>query len=132
MSEVLTQAQDGVLIITINRPEAKNAVNQAVAQGVAAAMEQLDNDKSLNAVITQTLVRTPDGRVLDHRDPGDERTGHRDRGDRHRERDRRHPRATDAPGIIAKLPLSVPVSNGTPASCNSPVAIRKKSACGAS
>ena len=36
MSEVLTQAQDGVLIITINRPEAKNAVNQAVAQGVAA------------------------------------------------------------------------------------------------
>ena len=51
MSEVLTQAQDGVLIITINRPEAKNAVNQAVAQGVAAAMEQLDNDKSLNAGI---------------------------------------------------------------------------------
>jgi enoyl-CoA hydratase len=51
MSEVLTQAQDGVLIITINRPEAKNAVNQAVAQGIAAAMEQLDSDKSLNAGI---------------------------------------------------------------------------------
>ena len=51
MSEVLTQAQDGVLIITINRPEAKNAVNQAVAQGIAAAMEKLDNDKSLNAGI---------------------------------------------------------------------------------
>ena len=51
MSEVLTQAQDGVLIITINRPDAKNAVNQAVAQGIAAAMEQLDNDKSLNAGI---------------------------------------------------------------------------------
>jgi enoyl-CoA hydratase len=51
MSEVLTQAQDGVLIITINRPEAKNAVNQAVAQGIAAAMEQLDADKSLNAGI---------------------------------------------------------------------------------
>jgi enoyl-CoA hydratase len=33
MSEVLTQAENGVLIITINRPEAKNAVNQAVAQG---------------------------------------------------------------------------------------------------
>jgi enoyl-CoA hydratase len=53
MSEVLTQAQDGVLIITINRPEARNAVNQAVAQGLAAAMEQLDADRSLNAgVIT--------------------------------------------------------------------------------
>jgi 50S ribosomal protein uL3 len=51
MSEVLTQAQGGVLIITINRPDAKNAVNQAVAQGIAAAMEQLDNDKSLNAGI---------------------------------------------------------------------------------
>ena len=56
MSEVLTQAQDGVLIITINRPEAKNAVNQAVAQGVAAAMEQLDNDKSLNAVSSPALA----------------------------------------------------------------------------
>ena len=51
MTEVLTQTQDGVLIITINRPEARNAVNRAVAEGVAAAMEQLDSDASLNAGI---------------------------------------------------------------------------------
>ena len=51
MSEVLTQTQDGVLIITINRPEAKNAVNRAVAEGISAAMEQLDSDASLNAGI---------------------------------------------------------------------------------
>ena len=51
MTEVLTQMQDGVLIITINRPEARNAVNRAVAEGVAAAMEQLDSDASLNAGI---------------------------------------------------------------------------------
>jgi enoyl-CoA hydratase len=51
MSDVLTRAQDGVLIITINRPEARNAVNRAVAQGIAAAMEQLDGDNSLNAGI---------------------------------------------------------------------------------
>jgi enoyl-CoA hydratase len=51
LSEVLTQTQDGVLIITINRPEAKNAVNRAVAEGIAAAMEQLDTDKGLNAAI---------------------------------------------------------------------------------
>jgi enoyl-CoA hydratase len=51
MSEVLTYVSDGVLIITINRPEAKNAVNKAVAEGVAAAMEQLDGDNSLNAGI---------------------------------------------------------------------------------
>lgn len=53
MSEVLTEARDGVLIMTINRPEAKNAVNRAVAEALAAAMEQLDSDDSLNCgVIT--------------------------------------------------------------------------------
>lgn len=51
MSEVLTQAQDGILIITINRPDARNAVNRAVAEGLAAAMEQLDGDASLYAGI---------------------------------------------------------------------------------
>jgi enoyl-CoA hydratase len=51
MSEVLTQIEGGVLIITINRPEAKNAVNRGVAQGIAAAMEQLDSDKALSAGI---------------------------------------------------------------------------------
>ncbi len=51
MSEVITESQDGVLIITINRPEAKNAVNRAVAESIAAAMERLDSDRSLNAGI---------------------------------------------------------------------------------
>ena len=51
MSEVLTAVQDGVLVITINRPEAKNAVNRAVAEGISAAMEQLDGDASLGAGI---------------------------------------------------------------------------------
>jgi enoyl-CoA hydratase len=51
MSEVLTDVQDGVLIITINRPEAKNAVNKAVAEGVAAAMAWLDSDSAINAGI---------------------------------------------------------------------------------
>ena len=40
--EVLTETRDGVLVITINRPEAKNAVNAAVATGVAAALDELD------------------------------------------------------------------------------------------
>ena len=44
---VLTDEADGVLVITINRPEAKNAVNLSVAQGVAAALERLDSDGSL-------------------------------------------------------------------------------------
>jgi enoyl-CoA hydratase len=43
MSEpVLTEVSDGVAVITINRPEARNAVNGAVARGLAAAIDELD------------------------------------------------------------------------------------------
>ena len=51
LPEVLTEARDGVLIVTLNRPEAKNAVNKAVAEGVAAAMERLDADDDLRVGI---------------------------------------------------------------------------------
>ena len=44
---VLTDDVDGVLVITINRPKAKNAVNLSVAQGVAAALDRLDSDDAL-------------------------------------------------------------------------------------
>ena len=43
MSEVLSEADGGILLITLNRPEARNAVNAAVARGVAAALDRLDN-----------------------------------------------------------------------------------------
>ena len=46
-STVLTDDADGVLVITINRPQAKNAVNRSVAEGVAAALDRLDNDEAL-------------------------------------------------------------------------------------
>ena len=39
--EVLTSEEDGVLIVTINRPEAKNAMTKAAAEGIAAAMDRL-------------------------------------------------------------------------------------------
>lgn len=39
---VLTERRDGVLVITINRPDQRNAVNAAVANGIAAAMDELD------------------------------------------------------------------------------------------
>jgi enoyl-CoA hydratase len=39
---VLTEVTDGVAVITINRPEARNAVNGAVARGIAAAVDELD------------------------------------------------------------------------------------------
>jgi enoyl-CoA hydratase len=53
VSEVLVEARDGVQIITINRPEAKNAVNGAVARGVAEALDELDaNDELRVGVLT--------------------------------------------------------------------------------
>jgi enoyl-CoA hydratase len=48
---VLTEARDGVLEITLNRPEARNAVNAAVAEGVAAALDRLDGDGAMRAGI---------------------------------------------------------------------------------
>jgi enoyl-CoA hydratase len=41
---VLTERRDGVLLITLNRPDARNAVNRALAEGVAAALDALDAD----------------------------------------------------------------------------------------
>ena len=48
---VLTERRDGVLVITLNRPEARNAVNLAVAEGVAAGLEELDRDAELQVGI---------------------------------------------------------------------------------
>ncbi len=41
---VLTERRDGVLLITINRPDARNAVNPARAEGIAGALDALDAD----------------------------------------------------------------------------------------
>ncbi len=45
---VLTEQRDRVLVITMNRPEQRNAVNAAVATGIAAALDQLDDDPDLS------------------------------------------------------------------------------------
>jgi len=50
---VLTERRDRVLVITINRPDQRNAVNAAVAAGIAAALDELDGDAELSiGVIT--------------------------------------------------------------------------------
>ena len=45
--EVLLERRGRVLLITLNRPEARNAVNSALAQAVADALDSLDSDPEL-------------------------------------------------------------------------------------
>jgi enoyl-CoA hydratase len=49
--EVLVEQRDRILIITINRPKAKNAVNSAVSHGLADAVDRLDGDPGLSVGI---------------------------------------------------------------------------------
>lgn len=50
---VLTERRGGALVITINRPEVRNAINAAAAQGIADALETLDGDDALRVGILQ-------------------------------------------------------------------------------
>ncbi len=45
---VLTERRGEVLLVTLNRPEVRNAVNAALAAGLAGALDELDEDDSLS------------------------------------------------------------------------------------
>ncbi len=49
--EVLVSVDDGIMVVTINRPKAKNSINLAVAKGIAAAMDELDSNDEIRAAI---------------------------------------------------------------------------------
>lgn len=49
--QVLTEVEDGILIVTINRPDAKNAMNKAAAEGISAAMDRLEAEDGLRCAI---------------------------------------------------------------------------------
>src|SRR5690606_29262057 len=49
--EVLVEESDGVAVITINRPKARNAVNGAVARGIAEALDALDDRPEVSAYV---------------------------------------------------------------------------------
>jgi enoyl-CoA hydratase len=51
MTPVRAEPEGEVLVVTIDRPEARNAVNLAVAEGIAAALDRLDEDEALRAGI---------------------------------------------------------------------------------
>jgi enoyl-CoA hydratase len=48
---VMAERRDSTLIITIDRPDVRNAVNAAVAEGIAGALDELDADDSLSVGI---------------------------------------------------------------------------------
>ena len=45
--EVLTERRDRVLLITLNRPESRNAINTELAEGLVRAIDELDGDDGL-------------------------------------------------------------------------------------
>jgi enoyl-CoA hydratase len=51
MPAVLTDVSDGVAVITINRPEARNAVNGEVARGIGEAVAEFDASKDVQVLI---------------------------------------------------------------------------------
>ena len=48
---VIVSEADGIITITLNRPEAKNAVNKALAEGVSNALDKLESDPALRVAI---------------------------------------------------------------------------------
>ena len=44
---VLTEARGRILLITLNRPDAMNAINGALSEGLVAAIEELDSNNDL-------------------------------------------------------------------------------------
>ncbi|MBB33258.1 MAG: enoyl-CoA hydratase [Acidimicrobiaceae bacterium] len=50
-SAVLTEIRGRVLLITLNRPEAMNAINTDLAQGLLSAIEELDSNDGLTAAV---------------------------------------------------------------------------------
>mgnify|MGYP003628192323 FL=1 len=51
VEEVIVDIADGVMTITLNRPQAKNAVNKAVAVGVAKAIDELESNPDIRVAI---------------------------------------------------------------------------------
>ncbi|MFD4562564.1 crotonase/enoyl-CoA hydratase family protein [Streptomyces sp. NPDC058469] len=48
---VLVERRGHVMVITINRPDVRNAVNEAVCLGVGDALEEAENDDDVRAVV---------------------------------------------------------------------------------
>jgi len=49
--QLLTERRGRALVITINRPHARNAINRAVSFGLAKAVQELDDDPALSVAV---------------------------------------------------------------------------------
>ncbi|GGK95223.1 enoyl CoA dehydratase/isomerase [Sphaerisporangium melleum] len=49
--ELLVEVDGGVAVITINRPQARNAINGAVARAMVAALDELEERKDVSAYV---------------------------------------------------------------------------------
>ncbi len=48
---VLTELRDHVLVVTLNRPEARNAVNAELSQGLGEALERAEHETDIRVVV---------------------------------------------------------------------------------
>ena len=48
---VLSERREGVLVVTLNRPEARNAIDLETAEAIAEALDQLDRDPAVTVGI---------------------------------------------------------------------------------
>ncbi len=49
--EVLVDVANGIMVVTMNRPQVKNAMNRGLAKGIRAAMDRLDSDPGIRVGI---------------------------------------------------------------------------------
>jgi len=58
VDKVITEQRGHVLVVTINRPEARNAVDRDVCVGIGDAVEQAEADPNIRALIlTAPVIR---------------------------------------------------------------------------
>lgn len=58
MTTLLTDERDGIFVIQLNRPEARNAINPELAERIADAVEELDSRNDLHVGIVTGLGGT--------------------------------------------------------------------------
>ena len=55
MPEILTAAKSSILSITLNRPEKRNALNDALITDLKNVLRQTDEDETLRAIVIRWI-----------------------------------------------------------------------------